>query len=159
MRKAVLGALSALVLLAGALLAGSAAAQTDVGSGNTLQTPPSAVPTKPAAGETSPSLNPSQTEELLGKRIVSSNMETLGRVEDVLLGPDSQPLQLIVSTEDARGVRGKEVAIDLARVEIRSDSADLSVADTTPQDIARMPAYTGDDTMTSLRRDRMLRPQ
>ena len=160
MRKDVINALSALALISGASCAGIAAAQTGVGSSDTMQTPPVTAPSKPAVGDTSPSLSLPPAEELLGKRVVGANEETLGRVEDALLAPDGQPMLLIVSTEEVTGARGKEVAIDMSRVEIRSDSADLYVANTTRQDIASMPAYVGDEgTMTSLSHGRNGQPQ
>ena len=132
MRTNLIAALSALVLMSG-----TAAAQTDA-------------PSKPAVGETSQSLGVVHMEDFLEKNVVGANSQPIGTVEDVLLGPDGQPLRLIVST----GPGGKDVSIDLSRVEVRSDSDALFVSTLTREEVQAMPAFTSDGSMTSLNASR-----
>lgn len=134
MRTDLIAAVSALALISGA--AGLAAAQ-DAGQG---------IMAKPAVGETSQSLGVVYLEDFLTKNVIGANGQPVGTVEDVMLGPDGQPLRLIVST----GSGGKNVSIDLSRVESRSDSDALFVSNLTRQDIEAMPAFGDDGSMTSL---------
>ncbi|WP_448192238.1 PRC-barrel domain-containing protein [Azospirillum sp. sgz301742] len=134
MRTDLIAAAAALALISGA--SGSAAAQ------NAAQGSVSS----PAVGETSPSLGVVHLEDFMEKNVIGANGQPVGTVEDVLLGPDGQPLRLIVST----GPGNKDVSIDLSRVEVRSDSDALFVADLTRQDIDAMPAFQDDGSMTSL---------
>ena len=135
MRTDLIAAVSALALISGA--AGIAAAQDTSAPGST---------TNPAVGETSPSLGVVHLEDFLEKNVIGADGQPVGTVQDVLLGRDGQPLRLIVSTGDG----GRDVSIDLSRVEMRSDSDALFAAGLTRQDVEAMPAFTDDGTMTSL---------
>lgn len=137
MRTDLIAAAAALALISGA--AGTAAAQD--------ATPGSA--SRPAVGETSPSLGVVHLEDFLEKNVIGTGGQPVGTVEDVLLGPDGQPLRLIVSTGSG-SPGGKNVSIDLSRVEVRSDSDALFVAGMTRQDVEAMPAFADDGSMTSL---------
>ena len=132
MRTTLIAVLSAL-----ALTPGTAAAQTDA-------------PARPAVGETSQSLGVVPMEDFLEKSVVGANAQPVGTVEDVMLGPDGQPQQLIVST----GPGGRSVAIDLSRVEVRSDSSALFVSTLTREEVEAMPAFADDGSMTSLNASR-----
>lgn len=124
-----------------ALIAGAAAAQTDSGAGTATTAPAS-----PAVGETSQSFGLLHPEAFLDKTVVGADDQAVGRVDDVLLGPDGQPLRLIVS--GAPG--GKAVSIDLSRVEVRTDSDALFVSGLTREEMQALPAFEGDAATTSL---------
>ena len=137
MRTDLIAAVSALALLS--CTAGIASAQTATGDATT--------PASPAVGETSQSLGVVHVEDFLEKNVIAANDQAVGTVEDVLFGPDGQPLRLILSTGPAGG---RSVAIDLSLVEVRSDSDALFVSSLTREDIQAMPAFEGDSNMTSL---------
>ena len=152
MRTDLIAAVSALALLS--CTAAVASAQTATGDGAALG-PSSTTPASPAVGETSQSLGVVHVEDFLEKNVIAANDQAVGTVEDVLFGPDGQPLRLILST----GPAGKTVAIDLSRVEVRSDSDALFVSSLTRDDIQAMPAFEGDDNMTSLNASRPPAPK
>lgn len=132
MRTDLIAALSALALLSGMPLAKAEE------------------PTHPAVGETSQSLGVVTVDDFLDRTVVSADAQPVGTVQDVLLGPDGQPLRLIVST----GTGGKDVSIDLSQVEVRTDSDALFVSTLTRDDIQGMPAFESDGSMTSLNASR-----
>ncbi|PWC32019.1 PRC-barrel domain-containing protein [Azospirillum sp. TSO22-1] len=122
------------------LIAGTASAQTGTDTAT-------AAPASPAVGETSQSFGVLHPENFLERSVVTTaDGQTAGRVEDVLLGPDGQPLRLIVST----GSGGKDVSIELSLVEVRSDSDALFVSGLTREEVQALPAFEGDAATTSL---------
>ncbi|HYH38053.1 MAG TPA: PRC-barrel domain-containing protein [Azospirillum sp.] len=123
-----------------ALISGSAQAQTDTTQTDTT------TPASPAVGETSQSFGMMHPENFLEKSVMTADGQAAGTVEDVLLGPDGQPLRLIVST----GPGARDVAIELSRVEVRSDSDALFVSGLTREEMQALPAFEGDAAMTSL---------
>ena len=130
-----------------ALLAAAAAAQTETGAGAETGTgTATTAPASPAVGETSQSFGALHPEGFLDKTVIGADEQPLGTVADVMLGPDGQPLRLIVST----GAGAKDVSIELSRVEVRSDSDALFVSGLTAGEVAALPAFEGDSSMTSL---------
>lgn len=125
------------------LIAGTASAQTGIDTATTA-------PASPAVGETSQSFGVLHPENFLERSVVTTaDGQTAGTVEDVLLGPDGQPLRLIVSTSSG-GSGGKDVSIELSRVEVRSDSDALFISGLTRDEVQALPAFEGDAAMTSL---------
>lgn len=124
-----------------ALVAGSAHAQTGMDRTDATTTPAS-----PAVGETSQSFGVMHPESFLEKSVMTADGQAVGTVDDVLLGPDGQPLRLIVST----GPGGKDVSLELSRVEVRSDSDALFVSGLSREEVQALPAFQGDASMTSL---------
>src|SRR4051812_30650329 len=100
MRKEFLGAASALLLLSGAALSGTAWAADPEGPAAT-GTPTQLVPAKPApAARTMPTTQQrTSAEQLIGKSVIGANNEDLGKVKDVILEPQSgKAKQLVVAS-------------------------------------------------------------
>ncbi|WP_431856966.1 PRC-barrel domain-containing protein [Azospirillum sp.] len=146
MRTDLIAATAALALIAGGAQAQTNTAQPDTAQPDAARTDATTAPASPAVGETSQSFGVLHPENFLEKSVMTTDGQMAGTVEDVLLGPDGQPLRLIVST----GSGGKDVSIELSRVEVRSDSDALFVSGLTREEVQTLPAFEGDAAMTSL---------
>ncbi|HEY0834442.1 MAG TPA: PRC-barrel domain-containing protein [Azospirillum sp.] len=87
-------------------------------------------------------------EDMVGRTVIDTDGQALGTVHDVLLDPNGAARRLVL---DRAGGAGR-VAIDFTDVRMRSDSADLHVADLRAADLARLPPFEYDDDAVSLNR-------
>ncbi|MGQ9367015.1 PRC-barrel domain-containing protein [Azospirillum sp. ST 5-10] len=130
---------------------GADATTRDDGGATLLSGAPPVKPDAPAAGAPR---GIASVDELVGKTVVDGNDETLGEVEDVILAPDGQAQRIVLSRGGLLGIGEKQVAIDFAQIETRSDSDDLYASGLTRDQVKGMPEFQYDDSMASLNRDR-----
>jgi hypothetical protein len=142
-------------LAALALASGAAPAQEPGGGGGQqLEAPPPAgategTPTAEPAPPSTPSQDvPGGPREMMGKEVVGTDGERIGRVSDVILGPDGQAATVVVATGE------KEIGIDFAQVRIPTDQVALQAAGLARADLATMPEFRMEEGMTSLARGR-----
>lgn len=84
---------------------------------------------------------------LIGTAVVNAEGETVGEIEDVILGQNEN--HLILSVGEFLGMGGREVAITLDQVEMHygDDASDLEVSTAmTKEQIEMLPEYKADDS-------------
>ena len=159
MHKMVITTLSALALMTGAAVAQS----TSSGSN----------PAAPSSGSTmgqgtmqqqgqhqgsSPTARPSNlpgnasVEQLMNRTVIGSDGEKIGKVTDVILGPDNQAQLLVVQSGGFLGIGGKNIAVDMALAQVQPGEDAIKLQDITQASVRDMPEFQYDDTMTSLNR-------
>lgn len=145
MHKMLIATLSAF-----ALMTGVAAAQAPAGNA----TVPDAQ-NAPVRGSLSPSLSSGgapSVEQLMNKSVVGADDKTIGKVTDVILGPDGQAQLIVVRSGGFLGIGGKDIAADMKLVEVDPGSNALKLRDVTQASVRDMPEFRYDDSMTSLNR-------
>ena len=155
--------------LAQAPPAGSAAGENPRASAGAdpVSEPPPEVPVDgsaagPAAGEAGQSdaeragitadEQPIPPDALMGKTLVAEDGSEFGTVEDVILGSDGQPEQVVLSHGGFLGFGDRQVAIDIGNVNWQPGQDTVGLSGLTKQDVEAMPAFEYSDSMTSLRR-------
>lgn len=91
-------------------------------------------------------------QQMLGKSVVSSDGRSVGEVEDVLLNQDGQAYRLIVSTGETLGFGGRNVALDAEPLRWASDRDAIVATQMRADEIAGLPEFRYDNSMTSLNR-------
>ena len=95
---------------------------------------------------------PIPPEALMGKTLVGEDGSEFGTVEDVILGSDGQPEQIVLSQGGFFGIGDKQVAIDIGNVNWQPGQDTVGLSGLTKQDVEAMPSFEYNDSMTSLRR-------
>ena len=136
MSKELLGAASAV-----ALLAGVAAAQ-DAGPGATPT--PAAPTTTPAPAPTTPAATAGEAvraADMIGRSVQGSDGKPLGKVKDAVVDAQSGKIQkLVIASGGFLGLGAKNVALDFDRVEVRPEGG-IVAKDVTQKDVEAMPRY------------------
>ncbi|WP_448207535.1 PRC-barrel domain-containing protein [Azospirillum sp. sgz302134] len=154
MRKMVITTLSAL-----ALMTGVAAAQSSSGGMNS-SSPSSAMNQGQTQHQTgsSPTARPmnlpgtASVDQLMNRTVIGSDGERIGKVTDVILGPDGQAQLLVVQSGGFLGIGGKDIAADIALAEIQPGEDTIKLRDVTQASVRDMPEFQYTDSMTSLNR-------
>src|SRR3954454_6608905 len=142
MSKELLGAVSAV-----ALLAGVAAAQ-DAGPGAPpTPTPPATTTTPPAEASPRAPATPATAGEavraadMIGRSVQGSDGEPLGKVRDAVVDARTGKIRkLVIASGGFLGLGAKNVALDFDRVEVRPE-AGIVAKDVTRKDVEAMPRY------------------
>ncbi|TWA60399.1 PRC-barrel domain protein [Azospirillum brasilense] len=158
MHKTVIATLSAL-----ALMTGAAAAQT--GTGGSAQAPSSQAPNSvimdqgqsarpagPASGATSNATGGASVEHLMSRTVIGADGEKVGKVTDVILGPDGNAQLLVIQSGGFLGIGGKEIAADIALADVLPGNGPITLRDVTQASVRDMPEFQYSDSMTSLNR-------
>ncbi|MCW2236060.1 PRC-barrel domain-containing protein [Azospirillum canadense] len=151
MRKMVLTTLSALALTTGVAAAQSTAQPNAAGS-----SPATTQATSPTA--TSPTARPmnmpgaASVDQLMNRTVVGSDGERIGKVTDVILGPDGHAQLLVIQSGGFLGIGGKTVAADIALADVQPGEDSIKLRDMTQASVRDMPEFQYDDSMTSLNR-------
>ncbi|MBB3266311.1 hypothetical protein FHW79_003949 [Azospirillum sp. OGB3] len=159
MHKTVIATLSAL-----ALMTGAAAAQT--GTGGSTQAPSSQAPNsvimdqgqsaRPAgsAGNatTGNATGGASVEHLMSRTVIGADGEKVGKVSDVILGPDGNAQLLVIQSGGFLGIGGKEIAADIALADVLPGNGPITLRDVTQASVRDMPEFQYSDSMTSLNR-------
>lgn len=150
MHKTVIATLSAL-----ALTTGAAVAQT--GTGGSAQTPSSQAP-KSVIMDQSQSARPTgptggaSVEHLMSRTVIGADGERIGKVTDVILGPDGNAQLLVIQSGGFLGIGGKEIAADIALADVLPGNGPIALRDVTQASVRDMPEFEYSDSMTSLNR-------
>ncbi|WP_207461186.1 PRC-barrel domain-containing protein [Azospirillum sp. SYSU D00513] len=149
MRKGIVTVASALMLMSGATLA-----QTTMPSDNgSVQNNTTMGETKPPGTDSANmSVQAQGAEAMLGKTVYGRNNEEIGEVEDVILGSDGQPEQIVVSSGGFLGIGEKQIGIAYDDVDWDAGNERLQASSIAQQDVGNMPEFQYTDTMTSLER-------
>ncbi|WP_454018970.1 PRC-barrel domain-containing protein [Azospirillum sp. Marseille-Q6669] len=154
MHKTVIATLSAL-----ALTTGVAAAQT--GTGGSAQTPGAQAPNSVImdqgqsarpAGPTSGAPASASVEHLMSRTVIGADGEKVGKVSDVILGPDGNAQLLVIQSGGFLGIGGKEIAADIALADVLPGNGPITLRDVTQASVRDMPEFQYSDSMTSLNR-------
>ncbi|QCO15713.1 PRC-barrel domain containing protein [Azospirillum brasilense] len=154
MHKTVIATLSAL-----ALMTGAAAAQT--GTGGSAQAPSSQAPNSVImdqgqsarpAGSTSNAMGGASVEHLMSRTVIGADGEKVGKVSDVILGPDGNAQLLVIQSGGFLGIGGKEIAADIALADVLPGNGPITLRDVTQASVRDMPEFQYSDSMTSLNR-------
>ncbi len=133
MRKAILGAASALLLSGTAWAAGQDIA--------------------PTATQATAAMERTSAETLIGKSVVGAGNEDIGRVKDVILEPESgKARQLIVASGGFLGIGEKLVAIDYNDAEMDQRGSKVTIPGLSRQQVQAMREFNYDDNMVALSR-------
>jgi sporulation protein YlmC with PRC-barrel domain len=132
MSKELLGAASAV-----ALLAGVAAAQ-DAGPG---ATPTPAAPTTATPAPAATAGEAVRDADMIGRPVQGSDGKPLGKVRDAVVDARSGKIQkLVIASGGFLGLGAKNVALDFDRVEVRPEGG-IIAKDVTQKDVEAMPRY------------------
>ncbi|UKJ73327.1 PRC-barrel domain-containing protein [Azospirillum brasilense] len=150
MHKTVIATLSAL-----ALMTGAAAAQT--GTGGSTQAPSSQAPNSVIMdqGQSARPAGPSgsaSVEHLMSRTVIGADGEKVGKVSDVILGPDGNAQLLVIQSGGFLGIGGKEIAADIALADVLPGNGPITLRDVTQASVRDMPEFQYSDSMTSLNR-------
>jgi sporulation protein YlmC with PRC-barrel domain len=132
MSKELLGAASAV-----ALLAGVAAAQ-DAGPG---ATPTPAAPTTATPAPAATAGEAVRDADMIGRPVQGSDGKPLGKVRDAVVDARSGKIQkLVIASGGFLGLGAKNVALDFDRVEVRPEGG-IVARGVTQKDVEAMPRY------------------
>ncbi len=132
MSKELLGAASAV-----ALLAGVAAAQ-DAGPG---ATPTPAAPTTATPAPAATAGEAVRAADMIGRPVQGSDGKPLGKVRDAVVDAQSGKIQkLVIASGGFLGLGAKNVALDFDRVEVRPEGG-IVAKGVTQKDVEAMPRY------------------
>ena len=132
MSKELLGAASAV-----ALLAGVAAAQ-DAGPG---ATPTPAAPTTATPAPAATAGEAVRDADMIGRPVQGSDGKPLGKVRDAVVDAQSGKIQkLVIASGGFLGLGAKNVALDFDRVEVRPEGG-IVAKGVTQKDVEAMPRY------------------
>lgn len=151
MRKELIGAASALALIAGgALAAGGTPGSSSPGGG-------------PAAQQQSQQggmqASRASVEQWMGKDVVGSDGAKIGEVSDVILDPQSgQAKQLVISSGGFLGIGEKQIAVDFQQAQPVPGQDSLRLQTLTQADVRTLPEFRYDESMTSLSRGGQQQP-
>lgn len=122
-----------------ALTAGAASAQTGPAETRAAATAPLAT--------AAPSV-----DSLMNRAVIGSDGQAIGKVTDVILGPDGQAQLIVIRSGGFLGIGGKDIAADLRLAEPNPGSDTIKLRDVTTASVRDMPEFRYDDHMTSLNR-------
>ncbi len=150
MHKTVIATLSAL-----ALTTGAAAAQT--GTGGSTQAPNSQAPNSvimDRSDTSRPATLPgsASVEHLMNRTVIGADGEKVGKVTDVILGPDGNAQLLVIQSGGFLGIGGKEIAADIALADVMPGNGPIAMREITQASVRDMPEFQYSDSMTSLNR-------
>ena len=160
MHKTVIATLSVL-----ALTTGAAVAQT--GTGGSAQAPNSQAPNSQAPNSQAPNpaiMDRSDTsrpatlpshasvEHLMNRTVIGADGEKVGKVTDVILGPDGNAQLLVIQSGGFLGIGGKEIAADIALADVLPGNGPIALREITQASVRDMPEFQYSDSMTSLNR-------
>lgn len=91
-------------------------------------------------------------EKLMNRTVVGQDGERIGKVTDVILGPDGQAQLIVVHSGSFLGIGGKDIAADIRLAEIDPGDDSIRLRDVTQASVRDMPEFRYDDSMTSLNR-------
>ena len=133
MRKAILGAAAALLLLSGSAAAADA-----------LQ---------PTPKQATAAMERTSAEQLVGKNVIGAANEDIGKVKDVILDPESgKARQLIVASGGFLGIGEKLVAVDYNDAEMDARSKKVMIPGLSRSQVQAMREFSYDDNMVALSR-------
>lgn len=138
MHKILIWGIAALALTTGAAMAQSGTPQAPIRD--------TASPSMSGAAAT-PSV-----EKLMNRAVIGSDGEKIGKVTDVILGPDGQAQLIVIRSGGFLGIGGKDIAADMKLAEIQPGEDAIKLRDVTQASVREMPEFHYDDTMTSLNR-------
>jgi sporulation protein YlmC with PRC-barrel domain len=99
-------------------------------------------------GNTQTMSNEISASALLNENVVNANNETIGDVNDVLLGKDGKVASVIVGVGGFLGMGEKNVALSFDQLKFTNNGNDLVVtSDATKESLQAAPAY--DSSMTA----------
>lgn len=134
MRKAILGAASVL-LLSGAALAADP---------DTIQ---------PTPKQATAAMERTSAEHLVGKSVVGSANEGIGKVKDVILDPKSgKARQLVIASGGFLGIGEKLVAVDYNDAEMDQRGSKVTIPGLSRAQVQAMREFSYDDKMVALSR-------
>lgn len=151
MRKELIGAASALALIAG----GALAAGGSSGSSSTSSSPSGSGSSAAQQSQQGGAMQSSRAsvEKLMGKDVVGSDGEKIGEISDVILDPQSgQARQLVISSGGFLGIGEKQIAVDFQSAQPVPGKDDLRLQSLTQADVRTLPEFRYDESMTSLNR-------
>lgn len=136
--------------------AGPSGASQDAGLGSGASAPVGSgasapgSPADPVQDQGAALANP---EELIGKSVLGEGGAVLGEVEDVILDLDSGlPATLVILIRGAAGAAEKRIAIDFARVQLRTRENVVEVPGLSRDQVASMVPFGYDNGLSSLGR-------
>ncbi|MBP2313208.1 PRC-barrel domain-containing protein [Azospirillum soli] len=150
MHKMLITSLSAL-----ALMTGAAVAQT---GGTATQAPASQSQMHNQSSGSSATARPTNlpgnasVDQLMDRTVVGADGEKIGKVTDVILGPNGEAQLLVVQSGGFLGIGGKDIAVDIALAQFQAGEDTVKVQDITQASVRDMPEFQYDDSMTSLNR-------
>ncbi|SMH54186.1 PRC-barrel domain-containing protein [Azospirillum agricola] len=147
MHKMLIVSLSAL-----ALMGGAATAQTVAQTG--MPTSDAASPDRTGAHGASraPGMAAPSVDSLMNRPVIGSDGERIGKVTDVILGPDGQAQLIVIRSGGFLGIGGKDIAADLKLAEFEPGANAIRLREVTTASVRDMPEFRYDDSMTSLNR-------
>ena len=151
MHKMVITTLSALALMTGAAVAQSTSSGSNPAAPSTGQGTMQQQGSSPTARPNNLPGNAS-VEQLMNRTVIGADGEKIGKVTDVILGPDNQAQLLVVQSGGFLGIGGKDIAVDMALAQVQPGEDTIKLQDITQASVRDMPEFIYDDTMTSLNR-------
>lgn len=127
------------------LMATGAFAQTSTPSTPGTAIPPSATAPSTPATSAPVAVVPSSGGDLLGSRLMDLNVknaqdETLGEIDDIVIGSDGKITHVIVSTGGVLGVGAKKVQLPWSDVKVDA-AGDKATASMTAEQLKSAPEY------------------
>ncbi|MGF7172364.1 PRC-barrel domain-containing protein [Azospirillum doebereinerae] len=145
MYKMLIVPLSALMLASGAASAQSGPSGGDVASPDRTRV----YSESRGSGVTSA---PPSIDSLMNRAVIGSDGAKIGKVTDVILGPDGQAQLIVIRSGGFLGIGGKDIAADLRLAETHTGSDAIKLRDVTTASVRDMPEFRYEDSMTSLNR-------
>ncbi len=145
MHKTVIATLSAL-----ALTTGAAVAQT--GAGGSAPAQNSVIMDKSEPSRPGGATQGASVEHLMNRTVIGADGEKVGKVTDVILGPDGNAQLLVIQSGGFLGIGGKEIAADMALADVLPGNGPITLRDVTQASVRDMPEFQYSDSMTSLNR-------
>lgn len=142
MRKLIVPALSAVALLS---IAGCAQMQDMFGESSSQAS-------RPVSERTTTSVASLTPQEIMGKAVITEDGSRVGSVEDVLMRNRSRASHVVVGTGGFLGMGERNVALDVNRLRWSGERNALVAMNMTRDQIASLPEYRYDGSMTSLNR-------
>lgn len=99
-----------------------------------------------------PALPAPAIDSLMDRTVIGSDGVKIGKVTDVILGPDGQAQLIVIRSGGFLGFGGKNIAADLRLAEPQTGSGAIRLRDVTTASVRDMPEFLFDDSMTSLNR-------
>lgn len=84
-------------------------------------------------------------KDIIGQNVVNENGETVGEIEDILIGGQDNAVSAIISVGGFLGIGEKNVALGLDRLKLREDRV-LLMSKADEEQLESMPAYQEGDT-------------
>ncbi|KAA0678542.1 PRC-barrel domain containing protein [Azospirillum brasilense] len=104
------------------------------------------------AGPTSNATGGASVEHLMSRTVIGADGEKVGKVSDVILGPDGNAQLLVIQSGGFLGIGGKEIAADIALADVLPGNGPITLRDVTQASVRDMPEFQYSDSMTSLNR-------